>query len=81
MLKKSLELKVRGQPAEDDRNLLPESLVLVTRPQSQGSGAKVETRASYCFFSGIAGVTGCAPPVDFGPGVAPALFSELLAAE
>jgi hypothetical protein len=38
----------------------------------------------YYFFSGIAGVTGCAPPVDFGPGVTPALFSvellELLAA-
>ena len=30
---------------------------------------------AYCFFSGIAGVTGCEPPVDFGPGVTPALFS------
>src|ERR1700690_3625617 len=30
---------------------------------------------SYCFFSGVAGVTGCEPPVDFGPGVTPALFS------
>jgi hypothetical protein len=29
----------------------------------------------YCFFSGVIGVTGCAPPVDFGPGVTPALFS------
>jgi hypothetical protein len=29
----------------------------------------------YCFFSGAAGVTGCEPPVDFGPGVTPALFS------
>jgi hypothetical protein len=28
-----------------------------------------------CFFSGVIGVTGCAPPVDFGPGVTPALFS------
>ena len=27
------------------------------------------------FFSGIAGVTGCDPPVDFGPGLTPALFS------
>ena len=30
----------------------------------------------YCFFSGVAGVTGCEPPVDFGPGVTPAPFSE-----
>ena len=28
----------------------------------------------YCFFWGI-GVTGCEPPVDFGPGVTPALLS------
>jgi hypothetical protein len=28
----------------------------------------------YCFFFGVIGVTGCAPPVDFGPGVTPALF-------
>jgi hypothetical protein len=38
----------------------------------------------YCFFSGVIGVTGCEPPVDFGPGVTPVLFSvepvELLAA-
>ena len=32
----------------------------------------------YCFFSAIPGVTGCEPPVDFGPGLAPALFSEVL---
>src|ERR1700722_992553 len=31
--------------------------------------------ACYCFFSGVIGVTGCAPPVDFGPGVTPTLFS------
>jgi hypothetical protein len=31
---------------------------------------------NYCFFSGVAGVTGCEPPVDFGPGVTPALLSE-----
>jgi hypothetical protein len=36
--------------------------------------------AGYCFFSGVAGVTGCAPPFDVGPGVAPALFSERLLA-
>lgn len=42
---------------------------------------------AYCFFSGVIGVTGCEPPVDFGPGVTPALFSsscealELLAVE
>ena len=40
-------------------------------------------RHSGYFFSGVAGVTGCEPPVDFGPGVTPALFSveplELLA--
>jgi hypothetical protein len=30
---------------------------------------------SYYFFSALAGVTGCAPPVDFGPGLTPALFS------
>jgi hypothetical protein len=29
----------------------------------------------YCFFSGVAGVAGCEPPVDLGPGVTPALFS------
>jgi hypothetical protein len=33
-----------------------------------------------CFFSGVIGVTGCAPPVDFGPGVTPALFSVAFAA-
>jgi hypothetical protein len=32
-------------------------------------------RPSYCFFSGVIGVAGWAPPVDFGPGVTPALFS------
>jgi hypothetical protein len=30
---------------------------------------------AYCFFSGVAGVAGCEPPVDLGPGVTPALFS------
>jgi len=29
----------------------------------------------YCFFSGAAGVTGCEPPVDFGPVVTSALLS------
>jgi hypothetical protein len=42
-------------------------------------------KQGYCFFSGIAGVTGCEPPVDLGPGVTPALLSvepvELLAVE
>jgi hypothetical protein len=32
-------------------------------------------RGGYCFLSGVAGVTGCDPPVDFGPGVTPALLS------
>jgi hypothetical protein len=32
-------------------------------------------RRGYCFFSGVIGVTGCDPPVDFGPGVTPALLS------
>jgi hypothetical protein len=30
---------------------------------------------SFYFFSGIAGVTGCEPPVDAEPAVTPALFS------
>jgi hypothetical protein len=38
----------------------------------------VRGRQSYFFFSGIAGVAGCEPPVDLGPGVTPALFSEAL---
>jgi hypothetical protein len=29
---------------------------------------------AHCFF--VIGVTGCEPPVDFGPGVTPALFSS-----
>ena len=37
-------------------------------------------RVPYCFFSGVIGVTGCEPPVDFGPGVTPALFSSFCVA-
>jgi hypothetical protein len=33
---------------------------------------------SYCVVSGIDGVAGCKPPVEPGPGVTPALFSEAL---
>ena len=33
---------------------------------------------AYCFF--VIGVTGCEPPVDFGPGVTPALFSSFCVA-
>ena len=36
--------------------------------------AVAATSTSY-FFSGVAGVTGQDPPVDFGPGVTPAAFS------
>ena len=32
------------------------------------------SREAYCFFSGVIGVTGCEPPLDFGPGVTPALL-------
>ena len=32
-------------------------------------------RSPHYFLSGEAGVIGCEPPVDFGPGVTPALFS------
>ena len=41
-------------------------------------------RRCYYFFSGVIGITGCDPPVAFGPGVTPALLSvepfELLVA-
>jgi hypothetical protein len=33
---------------------------------------------AYCFF--VIGVTGCEPPVDFGPGVTPALLSSFCVA-
>jgi hypothetical protein len=46
--------------------------------------SKKPARLTYYFFSGVMGVTGCEPPVDFGPGVTPALLSvepfELLVA-
>jgi hypothetical protein len=49
-----------------------------------GIARRVACRRGYCFFSGGIGVTGCDPPVDFGPGVTPALLSvepfELLVA-
>jgi hypothetical protein len=51
---------------------------------SSGIARRVGCRRGYCFFSGVIGVTGCDPPVDFGPGVTPALLSvepfELLVA-
>jgi hypothetical protein len=43
--------------------------VLVPGPRD-GFGS----REAYCFFSGVIGVTGCEPPLDFGPGVTPALL-------
>ena len=46
----------------------------------QTNGASIADRSICLFIAGIAGVTGCEPPVDFGPGVTLALFSELLPA-
>ena len=67
---------------------IPEELCLngqQTDPARESSGRSEQSarapRAGYCFFAEVAGVTGCAPPVDFGPGVAPALFSERVAVE
>jgi hypothetical protein len=45
------------------------------RPARRSTRAGIGLSKDYCFFSGIAGVAGCEPPVDFGPGVTPALFS------
>lgn len=73
----------------DDRRGSMKTFVMTVSPAKICCGAAyglggVLATTCYCFFSGIAGVTGCAPPVDFGPGVTPALFSvellELLAA-
>jgi hypothetical protein len=62
-----------GHAAQSGPKVLQRDGCITMAPRSR------RANTCYCFFSGIAGVTGCAPPVDFGPGVTPALFSvELL---
>jgi hypothetical protein len=49
--------------------------------EPQGSATTAGSPGCYrYFFSGVIGVTGCDPPVDFGPGVTPALFSSFCVA-
>ena len=72
-------------PAKERATRRPPSLTRGRAPDGSPSSLFLGDVHVHCFF--VIGVTGCKPPVDFGPGVTPALFSsfwvavlELLAA-
>ena len=53
-----------------DGRSLADPLVALLHKRLPSYPRRLRRKAScYCFFSGVIGVTGCEPPVDFGPGV------------